>query len=146
MIRFLLPLIVVSPAAFADPLAMRVYDGDTVAPTIRLTIDGENSFDTPETAKRHGADCDLEIERGKAAKARLREIVREAETVSMIPLIDEETGEIARTTDRRRMLFRMLIDGENIGRILTREGHAKLYLWRSETIDWCAETPVVMPK
>lgn len=138
--------IILATTAAADPLRFRFYDGDTVAPTIRLTIDGELSFDTPETAKRHGADCALEIARGRAAGKRLREIVRGADHISMRPLINAETGEIARTRDQGRLLFQMIVDGENVGRILAREGHAMLYRWKTEAIDWCATPPMKRAK
>lgn len=133
-------------AASADDLGVRVYDGDTIAPTVRLTIDGEISFDTPETAKRHGADCDLEIERGKAAGQRLRAIIAAAGEVRLEFLRDFDTGDLARTGDGKRLLARMLIDGENVGHILAREGHAVIYRWRSERVDWCTDEPTVFLK
>ena len=128
------------PAA-ADPLGTRIYDGDTIAPTIRLTIDAEISFDTPETSRRSGAQCDLEIERGKAASARLREIIRKADVFRLEPLYDFNTGEIARTRDRRRLLARAIADGTNVGHTLAAEGHAMIYNWRTQRIDWCASPP-----
>lgn len=132
--------------AAADPLAMRFYDGDTVAPTVRLTIDGQTSFDTPETSYRWDAKCDLEIERGKAAKARLREIKKAAQRVDFIPVLDPD-GTVARTGgDRPRLLMRMLTDGVNVGKILAAEGLAMVYDWRTERVDWCSAKPRIIPR
>lgn len=127
----------------ADPLAARVYDGDTIAPTIRLTIDGDISFDTPEISYRTGAQCDAEIELGRRAKERLRQIMKEAERLEFLPVIDPETGGIARTRGDRRLLFALEADGGNVGHILAGEGLAWIYDWRKERVDWCSTPPVL---
>lgn len=117
-----------------------VYDADTLGPTARLTIDGALSFDAPETSYRFGAECDLEIERGKAARVRTRALLDDP-TAKFRPLLEAD-GSIARD-DIGRLLMRVEIGGENIGHILAREGHAMLYNWRTDKPQWCATPPVL---
>lgn len=135
---FALAVAVVTPFK-AAAYRGHVYDGDTIGPTFRLTIDGEISFDTPEISRRHGAQCDLEIARGKAARARLRAMIAAAERVEMIPLLDAR-GAIAQTKDGRGLL-RLRLDGTNVGHLLAQDGLAVVYRWRSESVDWCATPP-----
>lgn len=126
-------------AAFADTIKLFPHDGDSGSMSIRFTIDGITSFDTPEIRFRHGAECDLEIKRGKAAKARLRALIKSADLVEVFPMLDER-GAIRRDAFGRG-IARVIADGENIGITLEREGHGMRYLWETETIDWCAQPP-----
>ena len=142
-------LITALPVVFAradgdTPPRLRLYDGDTAAPTMRLTIDGRTSFDTPEVARWLGAKCELEIARGKAATARLRDMLATARRVEMFPFLDDD-GALALIDDGRG-LMRVMTDGVNVGIRLAAEGHAMIYDHRAERIDWCAEKPVRMPK
>ena len=122
---------------------MRIYDGDTVAPTVRLTIDAVESFDAPETFRPR---CPQQLALGQRATRQLREIIDRAERVVIIPILDDD-GSIAVTRGSRpRLLMRMEADGENVGAMLAREGLAMQYRWETERVDWCATPPVRLPR
>lgn len=143
-IVFLAALCTAPVAALADTYRGHIYDGDTIGPTFRLTIDGDVSFDTPETSARHGAQCPREIALGRAATQRLREMLDGAATIEMMPLIDSRG--VILTADDGRGLMRLFVDGENVGHTLARDGLAVLYRWRTESVDWCAASPTVTPQ
>lgn len=114
--RLVLHTIMAIAMTFALPAAAdtRVIDGDTIevdGKTYRLTINGSDSFDTPETWKPH---CLAEEMLGEKATERLGELIADGYTL-------EDLGD----TDRYgRGLAAVTVGGENVGRILIREGLA----------------------
>lgn len=91
-----------------------VVDGDTLkvdGESFRLTIDGSDSFDTPEIYR---AGCLAERLLGERAADRLRELLSSGYEV-------RELGE----NDRYgRGLWAVSVNGENVGKVLIREGLA----------------------
>ncbi|MDO6458994.1 thermonuclease family protein [Celeribacter halophilus] len=107
-----------------------VVDGDTVkcdGESIRLIGNGapfKSGFDTPETYR---PQCQQELELGRAATARMRELVRDAVGI-------EDTGKHDRYG---RVLGRLVLkNGKTAGEVLIEEGYAKP--WKpNSNIDWC---------
>ncbi|NVK57011.1 MAG: thermonuclease family protein [Alteromonadaceae bacterium] len=107
-----------------------VVDGDTVecdGQSVRLLGDGipnELGFDTPETYR---PACQQELELGRAASARMTELVSQAVGI-------EDTGQ----RDRYGRILGSLIlsDGRTAGSILLDEGHA--VVWEpGYRASWC---------
>jgi micrococcal nuclease len=100
-----------------------VVDGDTIkapfGPTYRIL-----GYDTPET---HLAKCDAERELGFAAKAKLEELLRRGEVRVL------ESGK----TDRYgRSLAKVTVNGEDLARVMIREGLARPYHGEKRR-SWC---------
>ncbi|OUD09343.1 hypothetical protein BVC71_09440 [Marivivens niveibacter] len=107
-----------------------VVDGDTVkcdGQSVRLLGDGApniSGFDTPETYR---PDCQQELELGRAATARMSELVSQAVGI-------EDTG----VRDRFGRILGSLIlsDGRTAGSVLLEEGHAAV--WQpGYSANWC---------
>lgn len=107
-------LLGMATASAQGPGGYRVVDGDTIhAPFgVKYRLMG---FDTPEIFH---AQCDAELELGRAAKERLEEILASGE-VRVI-----ESG---RTDKYRRTLAHVEVDGVDVGKILIGEGLARAY-------------------
>ena len=89
-------------------------DGDTLkvdGKSYRLTIDGSDSFDTPETYR---AKCLAEKLLGEKATDRLRGLLAGG----------YEVRDLGKTDRFGRSLWSVSVGGENIGEILIREGLA----------------------
>lgn len=104
-----------------------VVDGDTLrlpsGERVRLV-----GIDTAEMPPR--AACDREVQLALAAKARLQQLVRGAEEVSL----RRPAGE--RDRDRYDRLLRdVFVDGHDAGDILVSEGLAQV--WRGRKARWC---------
>ncbi|WP_333586101.1 thermonuclease family protein [Phenylobacterium sp.] len=111
-----------------DGARLYVHDGDTV----RL-LTGERvrlaGIDTPELPPR--AACDREVRLALAAKARLLQMVRAADRVTL----HRPPGE-HRDADRYGRLLRDLqVDGRDAGDILVAEGLAQA--WSGRKAQWC---------
>jgi len=116
-------------AQLVDGARLYVHDGDTV----RL-VTGERvrlaGIDTPELPP--SAACDREVRLALEAKARLLELVREADQVTL----HRPPGE-RRDADRYGRLLRDLqVDGRDVGDILIAEGLAQA--WRGRKAEWCS--------
>lgn len=107
-----------------------VVDGDTVkcdGQSVRLLGDGApniSGFDTPETYR---PDCQKELELGRAATARMSELVSQAVGI-------EDTG----VRDRFGRILGSLVlnDGRTAGSVLLEEGHA--VVWQpGDSANWC---------
>jgi endonuclease YncB( thermonuclease family) len=102
-----------------------VYDGDTV----ELKCGGESvtarlqGFDTPET-KEPG--CPEKLAHGALATERLRALVARGEV----------TFRKVGTDKYNRVLIRLLVDGQDVGEQMIREGLAEPYRGGSR-INWC---------
>ena len=124
----------------AEPVPVgkvRVLDGDTVAISIRLL-----GFDTPETSKLR-AKCDKEIELGKRAATRLREILATGKpTVELAPCSCPENTQGTERCNFGRACGRLFVNGKDVGEMLIAEGHARPYdfKWdaRPPAADWCS--------
>lgn len=96
------------------PSAIYVVDGDTVR------FAGDNwrlvGLDTPETYR---PQCDYELALGRAATARLRQLVVSGLGVNLVALPGRDRYD--------RGLARLYIGGDNIADILTSEGLARRY-------------------
>lgn len=106
-----------------SPRSLSAVDGDTIkraGQTIRLV-----GFDTPET---YQPQCDAELRRGKAATAKLRELLASASTAELtyLPRRDQYGRELARLT----------LDGRDVADILVREGLARHY-HGGQRQSWC---------
>jgi endonuclease YncB( thermonuclease family) len=105
------------------PAPIQVIDGDTVKRSgITHRLKG---FDVPEI--KH-ARCELERVLGRAAKKRLEDLIREAQSVQLI---------VGRPDRYSRFLSVLKIDGEDVQKICLREGWCKLYVGRGPKPDWC---------
>lgn len=109
--------------AFYALAAYIVVDGDTIkapfGPTYRIL-----GYDTPET---YFAKCDAERELGLAAKAKLEELLARGEVRVL------ESGK----TDRYgRSLAKVTINGEDLARVMIREGLARPYHGERRQ-SWC---------
>lgn len=108
--------VITSPAKaeMVQPSAIYVVDGDTV----RFAGDSWRlvGLDTPETYR---AQCDYELALGRAATARLRELVASGQGVDLVALPGRDRYD--------RGLARLYVGGENIADILTSEGLARRY-------------------
>lgn len=110
-----------------------VVDGDTLKcddQNVRLMGDGapfESGFDAPETFR---PDCQQELELGRAATARLKELLEDAIGI-------EDSGERDRFG---RVLGRLILsDGRTAGRVLIEEGFA--VAWHpGYSAAWCGAT------
>lgn len=117
LLRVLSVYTAVANPAFAErvqPSAIHVVDGDT----IRFAGDSWRlvGLDTPETYR---PQCDYELALGRAATARLRELVAAGRGVDLVALPGRDRYD--------RGLARLFIGGENIADILTAEGLARRY-------------------
>jgi len=106
--------------------AIVVIDGDTIE------LDGTRwrlmGYDTPETVH---AQCDAERALGRIAAKRLRELVSDGQVMIRAN---------RRATDRYgRRLGWLFVNGEDVGKILIREGMARPYDGRSKRKNWCAK-------
>ena len=106
--------------------AIVVIDGDTIE------LDGTRwrlmGYDTPETVH---AQCDAERALGRIAAKRLRELVSDGQVMIRAN---------RRATDRYgRRLGWLFVNGEDVGKILIREGMARPYDGRSKRKSWCAK-------
>lgn len=108
--------------AIADQ-TIAVIDGDTIERNgVRYRLLG---FDTPET---YFARCQVEYEKGIAAKLRLQELI----SSGSVRLVE------TRRSDRYgRVLAQLFVDGEDVGRMLISEGLARPYDGRSIRKRWC---------
>lgn len=105
------------------PSQLSVVDGDTVkldGETIRLT-----GFDAPETFR---AQCDAELAQGKAATARLGELISQASVAELayLPRHDKYGRELAGLT----------LDGRKVADTMVREGFARRYSG-GQRRPWC---------
>jgi endonuclease YncB( thermonuclease family) len=102
--------------------AIIVIDGDTVE------MDGKRyrllGFDTPET---YWAKSERERQRGDAATARLKDLLSR-HPARLVP-----TGKSCRY---RRECAHLYIGGEDVARIMIREGHAVPYGGKGRRPDW----------
>lgn len=106
-----------------------ITDGDTIRLSTgdRVRLAG---IDAPEMPPR--AACDLEIELALAAKARLQDLIRNADVVAL----RRPSGE--RDQDRYGRLLRdVIVDGRDAGVILVDEGLAQV--WQGRKAKWCGE-------
>lgn len=115
-----------------DGQTLYVTDGDTVrlasGECVRLA-----GVDAPELPPR--ARCDREVRLALEAKARLLELTREADRVTLRHPVDEP-----RDADHYGRLLRDLhIDGVDAGEILVAEGLAQV--WRGRKAEWCEGAP-----
>ncbi|HXF89542.1 MAG TPA: thermonuclease family protein [Xanthobacteraceae bacterium] len=97
-----------------DPAALAVIDGDTIRyQGERWRLEG---FDAPEIEH---ARCTQELARGIAARSRLLALARSGAPLALVPS--------GRTDRYGRSLARLLVDGEDAGEVLVREGLARPY-------------------
>lgn len=112
-------------AGGAPARIVRVIDGDTV-----VLADGEHvrilNIDTPEMPPR--SRCATERDLALAAKARLSEIVRQGDNVTL-------TRQGRDRDQYDRQLRRIRVDGQDVGEMLVREGLAQP--WRGYKAEWC---------
>ncbi|MFW1011695.1 thermonuclease family protein [Vibrio parahaemolyticus] len=119
----------ISSSVFADVNTLSVVDGDTVkyqGQRLRL-----QSIDTPETYKPR---CESELKQGKAATARLRELIANAGNIEII-----DSGRI---DPYNRPLVDLILDGKNVGYTLINEGLAIEWrpgrdAWEARRRHWC---------
>lgn len=115
-----------------DSQTLYITDGDTVrlASGERVRLAG---IDAPELPPR--AKCDREVRLALEAKARVLELARAADRVTLhLP-----AGE-TRDADRYGRLLRDLhIDGVDAGEILVAEGLAQV--WQGRKAEWCQGAP-----
>ena len=109
----------------------RVYitDGDTIRlPSgARVRLAG---IDTPEMPPR--AACDREVKLALDAKARLQELIRSANEVTL----RRPPGQ--RDADRYGRLLRdVLVDDRDVGAVLVEEGLAQV--WQGRKAKWCGQ-------
>lgn len=116
----------------ADPVAtnaIHVIDGDTIRVdrhNVRLT-----GFNTPET---RFAECEAERALGYEAKAALLDLIKRAERVEVVYQTNADGSYHLDKYQRR--LGRLMIDGENAGRILIERDLAEPYSGGRRR-DWC---------
>lgn len=117
------PVLQAEPRGSIRASAVRVIDGDTIeygGLSVRLI-----GFDTPET---YYADCASEKQRGDAATARLRQLIRGAGTLQLF---------LRDGRDRYgRGLGSLLVDGRDVGNVLISEGLARPYSG-GQRRGWC---------
>lgn len=106
-------------------------DGDTIkcdGVTMRDMGDGKpfvSGYDTPEV---RGAECQEELELGRAATARMGELLKQGAQVY-------DSGE--RDRFERPLVWVRLPDGHSVGSVLISEDLA--VVWRpGRSADWCA--------
>jgi endonuclease YncB( thermonuclease family) len=119
-----------------DGARLYVHDGDTVrlVTSERVRLAG---IDAPDFPPR--AECEREVRLALEAKARLLELVRAADQVSL----HRPPGE-PRDADRYGRLLRDLqVDGRDAGDILVAEGLAQV--WRGRKAEWCEGEPDARP-
>lgn len=116
------------PAGAAD-VPFTVTDGDTIK------LDGQRmrflEIDTPETYK---PKCDNELRQGKAATARLKAMIAQADDVEI-----QRSGKIDKY---ERPLIHLSIDGHDAGQLLVDEGLALPWrpgrqAWLERRQHWC---------
>jgi endonuclease YncB( thermonuclease family) len=105
--------------------APRIIDGDTIE------VDGETvrilNIDAPEL---HHAGCDAEKRLAVLARKRVRELIGDGSSVTLL------RGDGNRTKDRHgRTLARVLVNGADIGEILVMDGLARP--WEGKRQSWC---------
>lgn len=109
--------------------SLLAVDGDTIkcdGVNMRDMGDGApfvSGYDAPET---RGADCQEELELGRAATARMKELLPRAQVY--------DSGE--RDRYKRPLVWVRLPDGRSVGSVLISEGLARA--WRPKyQADWC---------
>ena len=108
-------------------------DGDTIkcdGVLMRDMGDGApfvSGYDTPEISHRK---CDAELTLGRAAKARMSELLK----TKGLRIIDSGRVDITRT--KRQLVWILLPDGRSIGSVLLIEGLAMRWTPDYEA-DWC---------
>lgn len=123
-----------------SPRDVYVSDGDTIR--VRGEVYRLVDFDAPEIGRT--ARCEREVELGYEAKARVVDLVHEAKTVTLervacscAPAAPEGTM----FCNYARRCGTLRADGEDVGRILIREGLAKAYPYRWNHVPrkpgWC---------
>ena len=113
-------------AALAAVSAIAVIDGDTVhmgAERYRLL-----GIDAAEIGH---AQCEAERRLGWLTKRRLEELLQSG-PIAFHPDPPVERDKYG------RLLVNLLVDGEDVGCILIREGYARA--WRGRREDWCVKT------
>jgi len=106
---------------------IRIHDGDTIRLTgekvsIRLV-----GFNTPETSRLYAA-CDPEIDAGKRARTRLRELLASGElTLTYVRCTCRPGTEGTSACNHGRACGVLKLGDRNIGDILIAEGHAAPY-------------------
>lgn len=112
--------------------SLAAVDGDTIkcdGQNLRDMGDGApfvSGYDTPET---RNAKCQQELELGRAATARMRQLL---ETPGLRIF---DSGE--RDRWKRPLVWAVLPDGRTLGSVMISEGHA--VEWSPQTdFDWCA--------
>jgi endonuclease YncB( thermonuclease family) len=109
------------------PAPIRIVDGDTVDRRgLRYRLVG---FDAPEIRR---AKCPSERAAGRAAAARLAQVIASAETVQLVPVR-------LRLDVFGRILARLEVDGRDVAAIAIAEGWGVPHDGRSKRRDWCTE-------
>ena len=106
--------------------AFVVIDGDTVH-----RADERYRLAGIDAAEIHHAQCEAERRLGVLTKRRLDDLLQSG-PVTLYP------NPPAKRDKYRRLLVHLLVNGEDVGRILIREGYARP--WRGRREDWCVKT------
>lgn len=112
---------------------LSAVDGDTIkcdGVLMRDMGDGApfvSGYDTPEITKRK---CKAELELGRAAKARMSELLK----TKGLRIVD--SGRVDATRTKRPLIWILLPDGRSIGSVLMNEGLARRWTPDYEA-DWC---------
>lgn len=114
---------------FSDAASVRVLDGDTIdvgGERIRLRSEA-GPIDAPELRK---AKCPLELFRAEAARDRLTELTRVYGDLAITRTGADRYG---------RTVAIVRVGGTDVGAILVREGHAKMWisLRSKDRPTWC---------
>ena len=110
-----------------SPRLLKVIDGDTIhLGDEKFRLEG---FDAAEI---HQAQCEAERRLGELTKQRLEQLVNSGP----VDIIRDERPK--QPDFFHRTLAHFLVDGEDVGCILIREGYARP--WRGRREDWCVKT------